>query len=613
MTTTRDRKKTDPGLQQSPKASKRLARENAVFCEIGRIVSSSLKIEEIYERFAEEVRKIIPFDRLEITLANPEGDRITTAYATGLEVGNCHTGDTKALSGSVAGEVIRTRSSLRLQMEKVNEWKDRFPCLLNGFEAGIRSMIAVPLISTDQVMGNLCFSSIKKIYSVQDLKLAGQVALLISEAIAHAIVLSEMKKMEKLLQRSEERYRALTEESKDTEKDLEQQLLQLQKMESIGLLAGGLAHDVNNLVTVILGNAEIGLMGIEPSHRFYEIFTAIKEGAKKTSALTRRILDFSRHQVLQPKVLNVVKLIGNFSQMVSRLIGETIELKIECGQNLGHIHVDQAAIDQVLMNLVINARDAMSQGGVITIQAQNVHLDEAFSRLHPFVKPGDYMKMSVLDTGVGMDENILQHIFKPFFTTKERGTGLGLAMVYGIVKQHGGYVMVLSQVGQGSRFDIYLPIYRGPVFEESMEAQAETIPRGTETILLAEDEEEVRELFQSFLRELGYKMFVAKDGDEAMSIFSANREEIDLVILDAMMPKRSGSKVFGEMRLLSSDLPGIILTGYSEAIVRKHLDRGLEIPVLRKPVTFLELGRKVREVLDRSARKTDRFSNGSDR
>jgi PAS domain S-box-containing protein len=390
-------------------------------------------------------------------------------------------------------------------------------------------------------------------------------------------------------------------ERKRTEQEmtaLEEQLLYSRKMEAIGLLAGGYAHDFNNLLMLIFGNVELGLMRVEQSHPLYDIFTNIQETVRKASALAVKLLAFGRGQVYQPKVLDVANLIGNLSEMFDRIIGEGIELKMEFGSNLSPIYADPGSLEQVLMNLAVNARDAMPQGGVLTIQAQNIHLDEKFCSLYPYVKPGDYVMISFTDTGVGMDEGTLRRSFDPFFTTKEHGTGLGLAVVYGIVKQHKGYIIASSQSGQGARFDIYLPLQQGSVIRESLKAARKSILRGTETLLVAEDENEVREVFGAFLEELGYKVFLASDGEEALETFSAHHQAIDLVILDVFLPKLSGPKVYDQMRSLHPDLSCLFLTGYSEEIVRRHFDQNSEIQVLRKPITFEELGRKVREVLD---------------
>jgi two-component system, cell cycle sensor histidine kinase and response regulator CckA len=402
-----------------------------------------------------------------------------------------------------------------------------------------------------------------------------------------AELLVELEKKEEFLRQWEEKYQTL-----------EQQLLQSQKMESIGLMAGGVAHDFNNLLTVILGNVQLGLTGIERSHPRYEILSKIQEEAKKASAITRRLLAFSRRQVLQRKAINLVDQINNLSRMLSRLIGEDVELRIEFGQEVGYVYLDEAVLDQVVMNLAVNAREAMPEGGVLTVEACNVSLDQAFCVLYPFVKPGDYVRLSIIDTGLGMEEWVLQRVFEPFFTTKEGGTGLGLAVVYGVVKQHKGYIIASSQVGKGSRFDIYFPIHLEPVFDQDAEVVEKEAPQGSETLLMAEDELEIRMMFKTFLEGLGYSVLVAQDGEEALQIFSAHRDRINLVILDAVMPKLSGPKVYGQMRTIRPTLPCILLTGYSEEMIKKNSDEVREIPILRKPITFEELGRKIRDVLD---------------
>jgi CheY-like chemotaxis protein len=244
----------------------------------------------------------------------------------------------------------------------------------------------------------------------------------------------------------------------------------------------------------------------------------------------------------------------------------------------------------------------MPQGGVLTIQAQNAYLDEVFRRNNPYVTPGEYVQISVIDTGIGMDEATLQRIFEPFFTTREKGTGLGLAVVYGIVKQHEGYILVSSQPGRGTRCDIYFSYCKEPVVLEEVETVVESLPRGQETILMAEDEKEVGELLRTLLAGLGYKVFLAHDGEEALDLFSTRHQVIDLVILDAVMPKLSGPKVYDQMRAICPNLPCLFLTGYSEEIVQRYFEQGIEIPMLRKPVTFHEFGSKVREILDQATR-----------
>jgi CheY-like chemotaxis protein len=307
--------------------------------------------------------------------------------------------------------------------------------------------------------------------------------------------------------------------------------------------------------------------------------------------------------MLTPKVLDVADIIGNLSRMLTRLIGEDIELRIEIRPGLSPIYADPSAMDQILMNLIVNARDAMPRGGILTLQALNVRLDENFCHQHPFVRPGEYVQISVIDTGRGMDEKTLSRIFEPFFTTREKGSGLGLAVVYGIVEQHQGHIFASSELNKGSRFDLYFPAHQDAFVQEALEEVLEEIPRGTEMLLIAEDEKEVRELFKLLLEGLGYEVIIACDGEEAIELFSAHQGKIDLAILDAVMPKLNGPQVYEHIVSLCSGLPCLFLSGYSEEIVQRYFSQKLNIPILHKPVTLRDLGMKVREILDKTPKK----------
>jgi two-component system, cell cycle sensor histidine kinase and response regulator CckA len=382
------------------------------------------------------------------------------------------------------------------------------------------------------------------------------------------------------------------------QRNLEQQLLQSQKMEAVGFLAGGVAHDFNNLLMVILGNVELGLVQEGLSPFLFNALSKIQEGAKKASDLVLQLLAFSRRQALQRRGVNLVEQMSLFSKMISRLIGEDIDIRMEFGAMLSPVYLDPAALDQILMNLSVNAREAMPRGGELIFKAYNVILDEEFCRHHPTVSSGEYVQISVTDTGIGMSEETLQRIFEPFFTTKEKGNGFGLAVVFGIVKQHGGHILATSELGKGSRLDIFFPPYKESPAQKPAEILFKDLPRGKETILIAEDEKDVRDLFETFLEGLGYNVLLAGDGEEALNIFSDRREAIDLAILDAVMPKLSGPKVYKEMQALVPNVLCLFLTGYSKEVIQKHFDQEINVPVLRKPVTFQELGVKVRNLLD---------------
>lgn len=379
----------------------------------------------------------------------------------------------------------------------------------------------------------------------------------------------------------------------------ELQLRQSQKLEAVGRLAGGIAHDFNNLLTVILGYSEM-LMQSELSDQSQERLTEIYKAADRASALTRQLLAFSRKQVLKPQVLHPNALVEGTEKMLRRLIGEDIEVITALSPNVSKISADPGQIEQVLINLVVNARDAMPDGGKITIETANVVLDEAYADLHLAVKPGSYVMLAVSDTGVGMDAATRKQIFEPFFTTKElgKGTGLGLSMVYGIVKQSGGNIWVYSEVGKGTTFKIYFPVAEATVTApEHKEATAMSTDKAIETILLVEDEEMVRNLTTNILREKGYRVLAASNGDEAMDIANAHVGVIDMLITDVVMPRMNGKQIAELVTRKHRGIPVLYMSGYTDEAIVHHgvLDQGTNF--IEKPFTSQALTTKVRSVL----------------
>jgi two-component system cell cycle sensor histidine kinase/response regulator CckA len=383
-------------------------------------------------------------------------------------------------------------------------------------------------------------------------------------------------------------------------KRLEDHLRQAQKMEAIGRLAGGVAHDFNNLLTVISGRAQIELARpelSEPSRRNVDL---IAEAARRASALTRQLLAFSRKQVLQPRVLDVDIVVARLEPLLRRLIGEDIDLVTATEPVLGRVRADPGQLEQVVMNLAVNARDAMPQGGRLTIETANVELDEAYARQQADVHPGPYVLLAVSDTGVGMDAETQAHLFEPFFTTKGvgEGTGLGLATVYGIVKQSGGHITAYSEPGRGATIKIYLPRVDAASELREAEPEAVVLRRGSETVLLVEDDEAVRELTREVLEMQGYSVLAVADAAEAPRVVEGASGPIHLLVTDVVMPRLSGRELTERLRSLRPGLRVLYISGYADTAIVHHgvLDPGT--PFLQKPFTPDALLRSVRKVLD---------------
>ena len=380
---------------------------------------------------------------------------------------------------------------------------------------------------------------------------------------------------------------------------LEEQVRQSQKLESVGILAGGVAHDFNNLLTVITGYSDLALRHLNKLEPLALNITEIKKAADRAASLTRQLLAFSRKQVLQPKVLDLNSVILDMKKLLGRLLGEDIELHTSAGAELGNIKADPGQIEQVIVNLAVNARDAMPNGGQITIETANVDLDEAYARTHISVQPGWYVLLAVTDTGGGIEAETQKHIFEPFFTTKDqgKGTGLGLSTVYGIVKQSGGNIWVYSEVGVGTTFKIYLPLVDESVTGLAAEAPRPEGTAGTETILLAEDEEMVRRLAGESLKINGYTVLEAANAEEAEMICKQHAGPIHLLLTDVVMPRMSGRELAGRVVGLRPDTRVLYMSGYANDAILHHGILGERISFIGKPFTPDELAHKVAEVL----------------
>jgi two-component system, cell cycle sensor histidine kinase and response regulator CckA len=382
-------------------------------------------------------------------------------------------------------------------------------------------------------------------------------------------------------------------------KGLEEQLRQSQKMEAVGRLAGGIAHDFNNVLTAILGYSQMLLVDLPEGDTRREDVQEIEHAANRAATLTRQLLAFSRRQVLQPQILDLNALVENLDKFLRRLIGEDIDLRVHSSPDLWLVSADSGQMEQVIMNLAVNSRDAMPTGGKLTLETANVELDAGYAQRHIAVTPGQYVMLAVSDTGTGMDEETQARIFEPFYTTKTsgKGTGLGLSTVYGIVKQSGGNIWVYSEIGRGTTFKIYLP----RTTESGTPARAVRIEatdlRGTETILLVEDEDPVRALAVKVLRGLGYHVLEAKMGREALDIAAGHDDVIDLLLTDVVMPEYSGSELSRKLAHSRPTLKVLYMSGYTDEAIIHHGVLAANIAYLQKPFTPHALAAKVREVL----------------
>jgi PAS domain S-box-containing protein len=383
---------------------------------------------------------------------------------------------------------------------------------------------------------------------------------------------------------------------------LEEQLRQSQKMEAIGTLAGGIAHDFNNILTAIIGYAGLLKTGVGQDNLLREYVDEMMVSCERASLLTQSLLAFSRKQVISPKPVDLNKVIKKVKALLMRVIGEDIELRTILADRDLVVMADVGQMEQVLMNLAANARSAMPDGGILSIGTEALELDDEFTKAYGYGIPGLYALVSVADTGHGMDEKTKERIFEPFFTTREvgKGTGLGLAMVYGIIKQHEGYITTYSELGKGTTFKIYLPLIQAEaeVTEPVTEAAASGPPGGSETVLLAEDDSEVRKITRNILEGSGYKVIEAVDGEDAVNKFLLNKDEIQLLIFDVIMPKKSGKEAYEEVKKLAPGVKALFTSGYTADIIHRKgvLEEGINF--IAKPAAPDILLKKMRELLD---------------
>jgi len=698
-------KQAQEALLKSEESAKRLARENETIAEIGRIISSTLDIDEVYERFAQEAKKLIEFDRISINIINEKENTVTIPYVSGLTIQRLQKGDTFYLSDSPNQVVAATKSYLLIDLDEEKEVLARYPNLQFNFKMGIRSSLRVPLISKDQVIGVLGFLAKKpKAYGERDIKLAQSIGHQIAGAIANAQLFLEHKRAQETLQESEWRFRIAAESASDliwewdidkgdlvwfghideklgyqpgefprtkeaweniihledhdrvmkaldrhlenreryfeeyrvlrkdgtilywidsgaavygqgskpykmvgsitdiTErKKMEEELLRSKKLESVGYLSGGIAHDFNNLLTGIMGNISLAKLSIRPGDKAVIYLEDAENLSLRASELTNKLLTFSKGGAPVKKPV----LIGDFLKETvgMALSGSNVTFEFNIPEDLWPVEIDEGQMRQAIYNMVINAREAMPEGGTVTILAENIIEGSTDSHL---LKNSKYVKVSIKDHGVGIPHENLSKIFDPYFSTKEmgsqKGMGLGLAISHSIVKNHGGFITVASIVGTGSTFHIYLPVASKEVVTAKEMVKKPQL--GKRRILVMDDEQVVRYIAGEFLKHLGYEVELAEDGAEAVARYKKAQESqqpFDIVILDLIVPGGIGGKeVLAKLLEISPDVKAIVSSGYSNDPVFSDFKRYGFKGVLAKPFDLEGLSGNISEVMKMS-------------
>jgi signal transduction histidine kinase/CheY-like chemotaxis protein len=580
-------------LQAHTKELENLVGKLHTLSEMTELVSRIPNINEVLQIVLRRTMSSVNAKIGSIMLIDEESQFLTIATSEGLDESLMN--KTRVVLGEgIAGQVAQSGETLLVEdvtqdvrFQKINDPK---------YETG--SFICMPLRSHNRVMGvlNLSKKGNKKLFSESDVSFLTTLLGHIGFALENARLLQKAKgsaiKLNEMVKEQDVQLEQAREEAAQSLKLFQQ----AQKMEAIGTLAGGIAHDYNNLLMGIQGNASLALVDIEPSHPHYGKLKHIEHYAHSASILTKQLLGLSMKGKYDVKPIDLHELITRSSDMFGRTKKE-INIQREYGNDIWTVEVDQGQLEQVLLNLYVNAWQAMLGGGNLTIKTKNVTLDA--NDVKPYsLQSGNFVKISVTDTGVGMDETTLQRIFEPFFTTKEmgRGTGLGLASVYGIIKNHFGFINVNSEKGKGTTFNIFLPASEKEVTEEK-ELSKEVL-QGSETVLFLDDEDLIIDVGKQFLEKMGYNVLIAKSGTEAIDIYKKNSDWIDMVIIDMIMPDMGGGEAYDRLKVINPEIKVLLSSGYSiNGQATEILERGCQ-GFIQKPFKLKDLSRKLREILD---------------
>ncbi len=570
----------------SRKRTEQTLRDNqarqALLSNISAGVTSGLSMEDIIRRTLLTISRKVPSLRVAYSTIDSDGRLavIQSFQPDGMPDLTGVTADLKAAPDYLAA-LESKRPVIVRDVDQDPRLAPLAPALLQG---GARAVLHMPVRHTDRLAGLLCFEAPSpQSWSEHEIATLKDVGDYLAVAVKNALTESERRQEEVRRQQSE------------------QQFLQSQKMESVGRLAGGIAHDFNNLLTVINGQAEMVMVQLREGDPLRHTLLEIQKAGDRAAGLTRQLLAFSRKQVLQPRILNVNDVVSEMDKMLRRVIGEDIDLVNALRPSLWRVKADPGQLEQVIMNLVVNARDAMPQGGKIVVETANVELDESYASRHMPLKSGPYVMLALSDTGTGISREVQDHIFEPFFTTKAqgKGTGLGLSTVYGIVKQSGGCIWLYSEPGRGTTFKIYLPRADEELVAESVGKTRPLPSKGTETLLLVEDEDVVRFLTREILLRQGYTVLEASRGDEAIRICSRHTGPIQLMVTDVVMPGMSGPQLARALQSIRPDMKVLYVSGYTDDAIVHHGILSSGLAFLQKPFTPEALARKVREVLEK--------------